>query len=116
MELSGKIAVVTGGGRGIGRACALALARAGADVIVAARSTDQLTAVAAEIKEIGRKALTLTMDVGDAESIKTAFVRAQNELGGCDILVNNAGIAASSPFVRWPDELWQQIFNINVTG
>src|SRR5262249_55711849 len=115
MELSGKTALITGGGRGIGRACALALAGVGANVIVAARTMAQVESVAAECEKTGVRALAVTMDVASAESIEKAFARI-NEWGACDILVNNAGMAASAPLIKCSDELWQQLLDINLTG
>ncbi len=94
--LEGQIALVTGGGRGIGRAIALALAGAGADVALAARSVDQLEAVAEEVRELGRRALAVPTDVSDPAAVRTMVSRTVEELGTLDILVNNAGVA---PFV-----------------
>ncbi len=89
--LTGKHALVTGGGRGIGRSIALALARAGADVAVAARTQAQLDAVAGEIRALGRRAFVIPMDLTRRDHIEERVNQAAEQLGGLDILVNNAG-------------------------
>lgn len=112
--LKDKIALITGGGRGIGRAIALSFAREGAIVVVAARTEDQVEAVA---KEIGSNALSLICDVANVESVKQMFANAQKAFGrGPDILVNNAGIAESAPLVHTDDELWHRHLAINLSG
>jgi len=87
----GKKALVTGGGRGIGRAIALAFARQGADVAIAARSQDELDGVAREIENVGRKAVTLRIDMEHTDKVTDMVNKAARELGGLDVLVNNAG-------------------------
>jgi 3-hydroxybutyrate dehydrogenase len=118
MRLENRIALITGGGRGIGRAVAFAFAREGARVAVAARTVEQVEAVAGEIrKECGVEALALKCDVADQESVAGAFSQAAERFGrGVDILVNNAGIAESAPVVKTDDELWQRIISINLSG
>jgi len=112
--LNNKIALITGGGRGIGRAIALAFARQGAIVAVSARTKEQVDAVA---KEIGANAVALVCDVADPDSVNTMFSRAQQALGrGPDILVNNAGIAESATLVNTDDELWHRLLNTNLSG
>jgi meso-butanediol dehydrogenase/(S,S)-butanediol dehydrogenase/diacetyl reductase len=91
IELDGRRALVTGGGRGIGRSIALALAKAGADVAVAARSKAELESVANEIETSGRRGVCLVVDLMSREAIGPGVKRAAEELGGLDILVNNAG-------------------------
>jgi NAD(P)-dependent dehydrogenase (short-subunit alcohol dehydrogenase family) len=105
--LQGKTALITGGGRGIGRAIALAFAREGARVAVAARTADQVEQVAAEIDGIA-----LVCDVSDPKSVSDMFSR----LGDADILVNNAGIAESATLVNTTDELWHRHLAINLSG
>jgi NAD(P)-dependent dehydrogenase (short-subunit alcohol dehydrogenase family) len=118
MQLKDKIALVTGGGRGIGRAIALAFAREGAQVAIAARTCEQLASVAGEIKaECGTEVLHVACDVSDVESVKRMFAGVLERFGrGADILVNNAGIAESAPFVKTGDEFWHRHLAINLTG
>ncbi len=118
MKLADKTALITGGGRGIGRAIAFAFAREGARVCVAARTVQQLEEVASEIQsECGTKVAIAACDVADAASVTRAFASAAAEFGGgVDILVNNAGIAQSAPLVKTSDELWQRHLAVNLTG
>ena len=92
-DLSGRVAIVTGGNRGIGRGIAIGLARAGASVAVLARDDKKNRAVLAELHQIGRPALALRLDVTDRAALAPAMARVERELNGLDILVNNAGIA-----------------------
>lgn len=116
--LEGKIALITGGGRGIGRAIALAFAREGASVIVAARTALQVNAVAQEISaETPSKAVALVCDVSDSASVNTLFADAREHYDRePDILVNNAGIAESATLANTNDELWQRHLAINLSG
>ena len=91
MSLQGKVAIVTGAGKGIGRACALALAQAGADVALAARTQSDLDALAREIEALGRRALPLACDVGDEAALRQLVARTHETFGRIDVLVNNAG-------------------------
>jgi len=118
MKLSDRIAVITGGGRGIGRAIALAFAREGADVMVMARTEMDVRRVAEEIKdECKVRAVYAVCDVADVESVGQAFRRVAEEFGrGADILVNNAGIAESAPLVKTGDDFWQRHLSINLSG
>jgi len=111
--LSGKTALITGGGRGIGRAIALEFARNGARVAVAARTAEQVEEVAAEI---GGDAVALVCDVSDPESVARMFGRLRERIGDADILVNNAGIAESATLVNTTDELWHRHLAINLSG
>ncbi len=118
MKLENRLALITGGGRGIGRAIALAFAREGADVAVAARTVAQVDQVAAEVnKKSGRRALSVACDVSDRASVESMFATVKDVFGrGPDIMVNNAGIAESAPIVKTDDELWDRHLAINLNG
>lgn len=116
MDLQGKAAVVTGGGRGIGREAAHALARAGARVVVAARSLEQVTAVANDLGSAGHEVHALRCDVTLPESVAELEAKAERLLGSVDILVNNAGIASSAPIKATTLEDWNRILAVNATG
>ena len=111
--LNAKTALITGGGRGIGREIALTFARHGARIAVAARTANQVEQVA---DEIGNNAIALVCDVSDPESVKRMFGVMRERLGDADILVNNAGIAESATVVNTTDELWQRHIAINLSG
>ena len=113
MLLNGKTALITGGGRGIGREIALTFARQGARIAVAARTAEQVEQVA---REIGNNAIALVCDVSDSESVTRMFSNMRERLGDADILVNNAGIAESATFVNTTDELWHRHISINLSG
>lgn len=111
--LKNKTALITGGGRGIGRAIALAFAREGARIAVAARTAEQLQQVA---NEIGNGAIALVCDVSDPESVARMFGELRERFGEADILVNNAGVAESATIVNTTDELWHRHLSINLSG
>ncbi|MBI2300520.1 MAG: SDR family oxidoreductase [Armatimonadetes bacterium] len=114
MRLPGKAALVTGGGRGIGRAIALAFAAEGADVAVAARSVAQLEAVAAECRALGRHAVPVPLDVTDAAAWRRAVDAVLAELGRIDILVNNAGGGIFRWIVDMAPEEFDQVVALNL--
>lgn len=118
MELKGKIALITGGGRGIGRAVAFALARAGAGVAVVARTSGEVALVAAEVRdECDVETMHATCDVSNASDVARVAERVAETFGrGADILVNNAGIAESAPILKTDDAHWQRHLDINLTG
>jgi NAD(P)-dependent dehydrogenase (short-subunit alcohol dehydrogenase family) len=116
VKLPDRIALVTGGGRGIGRAIALAFAREGAHVAVTARTGSELDAVAAEVRTLGRKALAVPCDVGDRTQVDDAVRRVTEHLGRVEILVNNAGIAVSAKLLETDEDLWERHLRINLTG
>jgi 3-oxoacyl-[acyl-carrier protein] reductase len=116
MNLSGRIAFVTGASQGIGRACALVLAEAGADVALGSRNVGKLEGVAREIEGLGRKALVLSLDVSDSESVKAGVASALQSLGRIDILVNNAGIAKDNLVMRMKAEDWEMVIRTNLNG
>ena len=116
--LKNKLALITGGGRGIGRAIALAFAREGANIAVAARTLDQVNQVAAEIEQqYQSKTLALVCDVSDPSSVQKMFAAVRENLDrDVDILVNNAGVAESATLANTTDELWHRHLNINLSG
>ena len=116
MTLKGKVALVTGAGRGIGRGIALRLARDGADVALLDVHPDGIGSVAAEIAEIGCKATTVVADVSDRDQIFAAVDFAASALGGLDIMVNNAGIALVGPIADVTAEEAGRVWAINVNG
>src|SRR5438132_7012599 len=113
MDLQGQIAIVTGGGRGIGRATALELARLGADVVVAELDADGAERTAKEVRGLGRKALTLPTDVTRHNDLAAMVERTRRELGRIDILVNNAGIYRAAATLDVTEEHWDAIMTIN---
>jgi meso-butanediol dehydrogenase/(S,S)-butanediol dehydrogenase/diacetyl reductase len=115
-RLSGKIALITGGGTGIGRACALLFANEGACVAVAGRRKEPLDAVVREIEVAGGKALAVTCDVTDHESAEAAIAAATKHFGRLDILVNNAGAVVVATVEQTSDEDWCRVLAVNVTG
>ncbi|MBI4280177.1 MAG: SDR family oxidoreductase [Armatimonadetes bacterium] len=115
-ELGGKVAVVTGGGRGTGRACALALAQAGADVAILARTRAELEETAAGVRALSRRALTVPCDVAESAQVTRAVTRVREELGPTLILVAAAGIARSAKFTDISDEEWDDHLRINASG
>jgi NAD(P)-dependent dehydrogenase (short-subunit alcohol dehydrogenase family) len=116
-SLKGKVALITGGSRGIGKATALAFASAGADVVVASRKLPDLEQVAAEIRGLGKRALPVSAHVARLEEIKNLVNTVCQEFGKIDILVNNAGTSpAMSPMLDLEERLWDSIINLNLKG
>jgi NAD(P)-dependent dehydrogenase (short-subunit alcohol dehydrogenase family) len=115
-ELSGRVAVVMGGTTGLGKAIALGLAAAGADVVVSSRRMDQVEQVAAEIEAFGRRTMRLTCDVGVAREVLALHDAVIEELGNVDILVNAAGITDKSSVEELTEEDWDRVMNVNLTG
>ncbi len=115
-SLTGKVALLTGASQGIGRGTALALAEAGAKVVVAARSEEKLAELAREIAAGGGEALAIKMDVADADQIKAGFKAALEKFGKLDILVNNAAITRDGLAMRMKLEDWDAVIRTNLTG
>ena len=111
-----RVALVSGGGRGIGREIALALARAGCAVAVGARSHAEVERVAGEARGLGVRAAAVLLDVRDATAVRRAVDEATRALGPVEVLVNNAGIAEAAPFLKTDPELWERHLAVNVTG
>jgi len=116
MTLSGRVAFVTGASQGIGHACAVKLASAGAAVALAARNREKLDEVAREISSAGGKAEIFPLDVADEEQIKSVFKSAIGQLGKIDILVNNAGITRDQLVMRMKRADWDAVLNTNLTS
>lgn len=115
-NIEGKIALITGAGRGIGRATAIAFAKEGIHVGLVGRTPENLERVAGELKEYGVKVATAPADVADLESITAAVESVRKALGPIDILVNNAGISKFGSFMELTPEEWTNIINVNVNG
>lgn len=115
-DLTGKVAVVTGGSGGAGRAISTGLALYGADVVVTSRTLSTLEETAAEVEKTGRKALPISCDVVDADSVDQMVKKALDEFGKIDILVTCAGVALRHPAEEMPIDEWQKVMDINVRG
>jgi len=116
MQLKDKVVIITGGGRGIGRAIAIAYAAEGAQIVIAARSTEQLNEVAKEITEQGGEVRTVPTDLRNQTDVENLVQQTVNTFGQIDILVNNAGINPRGPFLDSTDAEWEQGWQINVMG
>jgi NAD(P)-dependent dehydrogenase (short-subunit alcohol dehydrogenase family) len=118
MTLNGKVALVTGARQGLGRAIALGLAKAGADILIADRVIEdgKLDNVAKEIEALGRRASTSGGDISVEADVEAMVKKATNELGKVDILVNNAGVTAQDRFADMPLRRWNLIINVNLNG
>lgn len=116
MRLEGKVAVVTGASRGLGRAIALALAEEGAAVVVAARNGQALNEVATIIEGLGREALVVTCDVRDPQSVKSLVARTLAEWSQIDVLVNSAGVALRRPIIEIESDEWSLLVDTLLKG
>jgi gluconate 5-dehydrogenase len=115
-DLSGRTALVTGGGRGIGRHIAIGLAEAGADVVVASRKLENCEETARAVEKLGRRALAVRADVASPDDVASLADRVLSDFGRLHILVNNAGVAWGAPTLEYPIEGWDRVFNVNVRG
>ena len=115
-DLTGKVAIVTGASRGLGVSFATGLAKAGCDVIVAARDLDRLDQVAAALRAFGRKVVPVQADISRQQDAEGMVQRASDEFGRLDILVNNAGISAVSDAESMAQSDWQRVLDTNLTG
>ena len=114
--LANKVAVVTGAGRGIGRAVALAYARMGADVACVSRTEENSAKVAAEVEALGRRAWAVAVDVSDTAAVNAAAGKILDDAGRVDILVNNAGVTRDNLLMRMSEEEWDTVINTNLKG
>lgn len=116
MLLKDRNVFITGGSQGIGRACALVLAEAGADIAVGGRNLEKLNAVVQEIQALRRKAVAIQVDVADPAQVKTAFAEYAKHFPRLDVLVNNAGITKDTLMLRMKVEEWDGVFHTNLRG
>jgi NAD(P)-dependent dehydrogenase (short-subunit alcohol dehydrogenase family) len=115
-DLSGKVAIVTGGATGVGRQMADGLAEMGADLVLCARHADRCEQAAEELRGLGVRALGLRCDVRDPAEVQAVVDRTRSELGRIDILVNNAGTSWGAPAEDHPLDGWQKVIDVNLTG
>ena len=116
MSLTDQVAIVTGGGRGIGREIALAFARDGADVALFDVNAEQLSATTGELRRLGRRAEGIVVDVTDGKQVDEGVAKVLDKLGRIDILINNAGITKDGLLIRMDDAQWDRVLNINLRG
>jgi 3-oxoacyl-[acyl-carrier protein] reductase len=115
-NLKNKNALITGAGKGIGKAIAIALAKEGVNVILVARTQDEIESVAVKARSLRVKALAITADVADINSVNAAVEKALTEFGTIDILINNAGIGAFGKFLELEPTTWERIIQVNLMG
>jgi NAD(P)-dependent dehydrogenase (short-subunit alcohol dehydrogenase family) len=115
-DLTGRVALVTGGSKGLGRTIATALARAGADVAVSSRTLADLRVVAADVRQLGHRTLAVAADVTDEDSIRAMVQQVLDHFGQIDILVNNAGVGDTTAVVEMEPAHWDDVINVNLRG
>ena len=116
MILENQVAVVTGAGRGIGRAISLKLAEVGADIVCVSRTEANSQKVTDEVAALGRKSWAVAVDVGDTMAVESAVVKILEDTGGVNILVNNAGVTRDGLLMRMSEEDWDTVLNTNLKG
>lgn len=114
--MEGKVAVITGGGTGIGRASALVLAEHGADVVLAGRREEPLKATAAEVEALGRRAIAVSTDVTGSDECQALVDAALAEFGRLDVLLNNAGGGETKSLMKWTDDEWHHVLDLNLSS
>lgn len=115
-SMEGRVAVITGGGTGIGRASALVLAEHGADVVLAGRRAEPLKETAAEVEALGRRALAVPTDVTKADDCQALVDATLAEFGRLDVLLNNAGGGETKSLMKWTDDEWHQVLDLNLSS
>ncbi|MDQ7863757.1 SDR family NAD(P)-dependent oxidoreductase [Peribacillus frigoritolerans] len=115
-DLTGKTAIITGGGRGLGAQIATGFAEAGANVVLCSRKKEACDEVASQIQKLGVKALSFKCDITNPSDVQEVVNETYREFGAIDILVNNSGASWGAPAVDMPLEAWQKVMNVNVTG
>ncbi|GAX89785.1 SDR family oxidoreductase [Effusibacillus lacus] len=115
-DLTGKVAIVTGGGRGLGEQIAVGLAEAGADVVVCSRKKEACDEVAEQLKAMGRKSLAVACDVTVPADVERVVRETKEQFGKVDILINNSGISWGAPMDEYPLDKFKQVMDVNVTG
>jgi 3-oxoacyl-[acyl-carrier protein] reductase len=116
MKLKDQVGIITGGGRGIGRATALTFAREGASVAVVARTESEIESVVKEVRELGAKAIAIKTDVSDEDQVEAMAQKVLDEFGRVDILVNNAGVAIHAHVQDIQTDVWDLTMNVNLRG
>src|SRR5215469_4698302 len=125
MQLNGKVALITGAGRGIGKAIAIGFAREGADIVAMSRTLAQVDETAREVKALGRRALAIVADVSRLNDVRSMAKQVQHSFGGLDVLVNNAALRMNQlgkkdsytiPFAELTIEGWDNAINVNLRG
>ena len=116
MKLENRIAIITGGGRGIGRATALALAKEGANIVLAARTETEIVSVADEVQQLGRQAFAIKTDVQQKTEVDAMVTQTLDTFGRVDILVNNAGVAIHNPIPKIREDDWDLTMAVNLKG
>ncbi|OBI85792.1 SDR family NAD(P)-dependent oxidoreductase [Mycobacterium sp. 1245805.9] len=115
-SLAGRVAVITGGGTGIGRASALVLAQHGADVVLAGRRVEPLKSTVSEIEALGRRAIAVPTDVTQPDQCRALVDATLAEFGRLDVLLNNAGGGETKPLMKWTDEEWREVLDLNLSS
>jgi len=116
MKLKGKVAIVTGSGRGVGKAIAIRFAREGAKVVICSRTGKEIEETAEEIRKLGGEVLSLTSDISKEADVENLVGRGVTELGTVDILVNNAGVLGAALIDEMEESLWDQVIDVNLKG
>ena len=115
-SMEGRVAVITGGGTGIGRASALVLAERGADIVLAGRRLEPLKSTVSEVEALGRRALAVPTDVTNADECRALVDATLVEFGRLDVLLNNAGGGETKSIMKWTDEEWRQVLDLNLSS